>query len=62
MSEIMADIIAEEVAKMEAVTQAVVGIALNGVPFATYLSEYLGEDLAVYTPPAERGGGRKGKR
>lgn len=55
MSEILADIIEEELGKSGAVAEAVLGIALNGVPFATYISENLGLDLAVYKPPAERG-------
>ncbi len=55
MSEILADIIEEELGKSGAEAEAVLGIALNGVPFATYISENLGLDLAVYKPPAERG-------
>ena len=30
------------------------GIALNGIPFATYISEISGTELVVYKPPAER--------
>ncbi len=55
MSEILADIIDEELGKSGAVAEAVLGIALNGVPFATYISENLGLDLTVYKPPAARG-------
>jgi orotate phosphoribosyltransferase len=55
MSEILADIIMEELEIMNVGADAVLGIALNGVPFATYISENMGLDLAVYKPPAERG-------
>ncbi len=55
MSDILTDIVEEELEKMGVEAQAVLGIALNGVPFATYISENLGLDLAVYKPPIERG-------
>lgn len=55
MSDILTDIIVEELDRMGVEVQAVLGIALNGVPFATYISERLGLDLAVYKPPIERG-------
>ena len=55
MSEILADIIVEELGKQKMDADTVLGIALNGVPFATYISENLGLDLAVYKPPANRG-------
>ena len=55
MSDILTDIVVEELDKMGLEAQAVLGIALNGVPFATYISENLGLDLAVYKPPIERG-------
>ncbi len=55
MSDILADIIAEELGRTGAEADTVLGIALNGVPFATYISERLSLDLAVYKPPAKRG-------
>lgn len=55
MSEILADIIMEEMGNRKETCSAVAGIALNGVPFATYISERMFLDLAVYKPPAERG-------
>jgi len=55
MSDILTDIVEEELGRMDVEAQAVLGIALNGVPFATYISENLGLDLAVYQPPVERG-------
>lgn len=57
LSEILADIIMEELEKKEQEVQAIVGISLNGVPFATMLSEILGIDLVVYRPLGDSGGG-----
>jgi orotate phosphoribosyltransferase len=45
MSDILADIIIEELDGRKLDAEAVLGIALNGVPFATYLSERLRLDL-----------------
>ncbi|MBI0583000.1 MAG: orotate phosphoribosyltransferase-like protein [Methanomassiliicoccus sp.] len=55
MSDILADIVMEELQNKNMEVEVVLGIALNGVPFATYISENMGLDLAVYKPPAERG-------
>ena len=55
MSDILSDIIEEEMDKGQKKADTVLGIALNGLPFATYISENLGLDLAVYKPPAKRG-------
>ncbi|MEM2943507.1 MAG: orotate phosphoribosyltransferase-like protein [Methanomassiliicoccales archaeon] len=55
MSEILADIIIEELDKREVSADVVLGIAINGVSFATIISDMLGMELAVYKPPAERG-------
>jgi orotate phosphoribosyltransferase len=55
MSEIMADIILEEVEKGELEIDSVLGIALNGVSFATIISELMETELVVYRPPGERG-------
>jgi orotate phosphoribosyltransferase len=55
MSEIMADIIVEELEKRNLEIDSVLGIAINGVSFATIISEMLETELVVYRPPAERG-------
>ncbi len=55
MSEILADIIIEELDKRNQDVDVVLGIALNGVSFATVISEILDAELAVYRPPVERG-------
>lgn len=53
MSELMADIALEELGKKDQDADVVLGISINGVPFATMLSEILGLDFAVYRPHAE---------
>ena len=55
MSEIMSDIVVEELTRMELEADVVLGIALNGVSFATFISEMLDLELAIYKPSAERG-------
>lgn len=55
MSEILADIIIEELEKRDKEIDLVLGIALNGVSFATIISDILDVELAVYRPPGERG-------
>lgn len=53
MAELLADIVLEELRKRDTEADVVLGISINGVPFATMLSEYLGLDLGVYRPHAE---------
>jgi len=53
MAELLADIVLEELRKGDTEADVVLGISINGVPFATMLSEYLGIDLAVYRPHSE---------
>jgi len=55
MSEILADIVVEEVEKRDLDVDVVMGIAVNGVSFATFMSEMLEVELAIYKPPVERG-------
>ncbi|MEM0449269.1 MAG: orotate phosphoribosyltransferase-like protein [Methanomassiliicoccales archaeon] len=55
MSEILTDIIIEELEKREQDVDVVLGIAVNGVAFAAYISEMLDAELAIYKPPVERG-------
>ncbi|MBI5001585.1 MAG: orotate phosphoribosyltransferase-like protein [Euryarchaeota archaeon] len=47
---IMADIITEEAALRKLEPDTVVGVAINGIPIATMISEELGLDLAIYRP------------
>lgn len=53
LSELMADMTLEELAKRNQTPDVVLGISINGVPFATKLSELLGVDFGVYRPHAE---------
>lgn len=55
MSEILADITTEELNKSNSDVDVVLGISINGVPFATIVSELLDSEFAVYKPPVERG-------
>ncbi len=55
MSEILADIIIEEITKREEDVDVVMGIAVNGVSFATFVSEMLDAELAIYKPSIDRG-------
>jgi orotate phosphoribosyltransferase len=57
MAELMADLVLEELAKKSQTLDVVLGISINGVPFATKLSEVLGVDLAVYRPHSESASG-----
>jgi orotate phosphoribosyltransferase len=50
----LADIIMEEMEKRELDLEGVVGIAINGIPFATYIAEELCLDLAVFRPHHEK--------
>jgi len=52
----LADIIAEESEKSEVDPDTIMGIAINGIPFATLVSEDLGKELAIYRPSTERQG------
>ncbi len=53
MSELMADMALEELTKRDTDADVVLGISINGVPFATMLSEIMGVDFGVYRPHAE---------
>lgn len=53
MSELMSDIALEELSKKEQLADVVMGISINGVPFASKISELLGIDFGVYRPHSE---------
>ncbi|MFO8109679.1 MAG: orotate phosphoribosyltransferase-like protein [Thermoplasmata archaeon] len=59
LSTLFSDIIIEEMEKMDTDFDTVVGIAINGIPMATLVSEQLGKELAIYRPREKerRGGG-----
>jgi orotate phosphoribosyltransferase len=52
----MTDIILEELEKRSIDADTIVGIAINGIPLATVISEELGKELAIYRPNQERHG------
>ncbi len=52
----MTDIILEELEKRSVEADVVVGVAINGIPLATVISEELGKELAIYRPSQERHG------
>ncbi len=56
ISTALADIILEEARKRDLDFTAVVGIAINGIPFATYIAEELGLDLVIFRPRFEKAG------
>jgi orotate phosphoribosyltransferase len=53
LSELLADIVLEELGKRSQLAEVVLGVSINGVPFATKLSELLGIDFGVYRPHSE---------
>ncbi len=50
VSEVLVDIVVEELEKMGEELDAVCGVAINGIPFATCLSESLDCDLVLVRP------------
>ena len=54
MAAALTDIILEETEKSGAEPDSILGIALNGIPFATLVSEDLGKELILYRPSQER--------
>ena len=56
MAAAMADIALEELEKRQIDVDSVLGVAINGIPLATLISEELGKELAIYRPSQERHG------
>lgn len=52
VSEALCDVILEECEEVD----TIVGIALNGIPYATFVANILGLELAVYRPHHEKSG------
>jgi orotate phosphoribosyltransferase len=52
----LSDIALEEMEKRQIDADAVMGIAINGIPLATLISEELGKELVIYRPSQERHG------
>ncbi|MBN1281158.1 MAG: orotate phosphoribosyltransferase-like protein [Candidatus Thermoplasmatota archaeon] len=52
----LTDIIMEEIERRDIEVDVIVGIAINGIPYATYVAEELCLDLAVFRPHHEKSG------
>jgi len=56
MAAAMTDLILEEMEKQSLEPDSILGIALNGIPFATLISEDMGKEMIIYRPSQERHG------
>ena len=54
IADIMTDIVIEEMEKRDFDVDAVVGVLINGIPYATLIAEELGVELIVYRPHPNR--------
>ncbi|NPA75661.1 MAG: orotate phosphoribosyltransferase-like protein [Euryarchaeota archaeon] len=54
IAEIMTDIIVEEMDKREFDVDSIVGVLINGIPYATFIADNLGLELIVYRPHPNR--------
>jgi orotate phosphoribosyltransferase len=50
IAEIMSDIILEEMEKRQFDVDSIVGILINGIPFATFIAEELNVEMIIYRP------------
>lgn len=57
VAEIMSDIIEEEAQRLEKNIDTIVGITINGIPLATFISDILGTELGVYRSITTHGEG-----
>src|SRR2546427_2178458 len=53
----MTDIILEESEKANVEADVIAGVSINGIPYATLISEDMGKELAIYRPSETRHGG-----
>jgi orotate phosphoribosyltransferase len=56
IADALSDIILEEVEKKDLDIDTVIGIAINGIPYATFIAEELGLELSVFRPHHEKSG------
>ena len=54
IAEIMTDIVLEEMGKRQFDVDSVVGILINGIPFATFVAEELNVEMIIYRPHPKR--------
>lgn len=57
MAAALTDIILEETEKSGVEADSILGVAINGIPFAALVSEDLGKELIIYRPSQERARG-----
>jgi orotate phosphoribosyltransferase len=57
IASILSDIIVEELDKRGEEADSILGVSINGVPFATLVSEELDLELMIYRPSPKRKGG-----
>ncbi len=56
IADALSDILLEESEKHDFEVDTVVGIALNGIPYATFIADELGLELAIFRPHYEKSG------
>ena len=56
MADAMVDVILEEAEKREFDVDTIAGVAINGIPYATFIAENLGLELAIFRPHHEKSG------
>jgi orotate phosphoribosyltransferase len=52
----LCDILLEESEKREFDVETVIGVAINGIPYATFIADKLGLELSVFRPHHEKSG------
>ncbi|MGP6294277.1 orotate phosphoribosyltransferase-like protein [Caldiplasma sukawensis] len=57
LAQIMVDVIDEEMEKMDIEPDAILGVDVNGIPYATLVSYFMNKELIIYKPhPARKDG------
>ena len=56
ISDVLCDVLLEEIENKNLDIDVVVGIAINGIPYASFVAEKLGFELAVFRPHHEKEG------
>jgi orotate phosphoribosyltransferase len=56
ISDALCDVLLEECEKRDLDLDTVVGIAINGIPYATFVADKLGLELAIFRPHHEKPG------
>lgn len=57
VAEVMADIIEEETQRLEKNIDTVVGVTINGIPYATFIADILGTELGIFRSITTKGEG-----